>query len=474
MRPPFTATKVVCTLGPSSSRSSEIKAMILAGMNIARLNFAHGVPNDHLIILRAVRKASTQTRIPVGILQDLPGPKLRIGQLAPSIVQLKPAAKFTLTARKTIGDQAKASVTHRALLRAVKRGDLIYLADGSIKLEATATSEDEVQCRVLVGGELSSGKGINVPGLRLKLPSLSKKDIDNLRFGVRLGVDFVGISFVQAREDVEKARRLLRGLRSKASIIAKIETPLAVERIEEIVASADGVMLARGDLGIELPVEQVPVVQKKIIGLCNRAGKPVITATQMLQSMVLSPRPTRAEVSDVANAIYDGTDAVMLSEETAIGDYPVEAVRIMKRVALSTERNLPHREDLSEREAIVSSSVPDVISFSACETAVHVKAKAIVAQTRSGLTAQRVSRYRPPLPILGLTPYDHVKRKLSLFWGVYPVVVETRLGWRQLHETARKAAVNSGFGKKGDRIVLVAGDPTSPTGTTNLLTVATI
>jgi len=474
MKPTFTATKIVCTLGPYSSKPSQIKALLLAGMNVARLNFAHGTPRDHTNRFRTVRAMSSQTGIPVAVLQDLPGPKLRVGQLNPQIVRLRPGAKFRLTTRKVIGNQELASVSHQALVKAVKRGDLIYLADGSIKLEVTNVSAGEVSSRVLVSGDLSSGKGINVPGVDMGLPALSSRDIENLKVGLRLGVDFVGVSFVQRPEDVRRAKELVRRYGSKAGVLAKIEKPHAVERIEEIVASADGLIVARGDLGVELPIEQVPVVQKKIIALCNRAGKPVVTATQMLQSMLSSPRPIRAEISDVANAIYDGTNAVMLSEETAIGKYPAEAVRVMKRVATSTEMDLRHREGQFQRGQAVSTLVPDVISFSACETAVHVGAKSIVAQTRSGLTAQRVSRYRPLLPILGLTPHDHVKRRLCLFWGVYPVKVRPKLDWRQLHETAKKIATESGFGRKGDRIVLVAGDPTSPSGTTNLLTVATI
>jgi pyruvate kinase len=474
MKPAFTATKIVCTLGPSSSEPSQIKALILAGMNVARLNFAHGTVQDHADRFRTVRAISRQTGIPVGILQDLPGPKLRVGPLNRPIVRLRPGTKFRLTTRKVVGGREQASVSHQALVKAVKRGDLIYLADGSIKLEVANVSADDVSCRVLVGGDLSSGKGINVPGIDLGLPALSGKDVENLRAGVHLGVDFVGVSFVQRPEDVRRAKQLVRRYGSRTSVLAKIEKPRAVERIEEIVASADGVIIARGDLGVELPVEQVPVVQKKIIALCNRSGKPVVTATQMLQSMLSTPRPTRAEVSDIANAIYDGTDAVMLSEETAIGRYPIEAVRVMKRVAASTEMDLRHREGRYQHTQAVPTSVPDVISYSACETAVHVGAKSIVAQTRSGLTAQRVSRYRPLLPILGLTPYEHVKRRLCLFWGVCPVKVSSRMNWAQLHDTARKATVSNGFAQKGDYVVLVAGDPTSPAGTTNLLTVTTI
>jgi pyruvate kinase len=355
----------------------------------------------------------------------------------------------------------------------VKKGDTIYLADGTIRIEVMAIQDGEVTGRVLIGGSLTSGKGVNLPRLRVRLPAITDEDVKHINFGIENGVDAVGVSFVQKVDDIKAARKVAEKLHRSVFVIAKIEKREAVEELDSIIREADGVMVARGDLGVEMSLEQVPIIQKRIIYESNKQGKPVITATQMLESMVTAPVPTRAEVTDIANAILDGTDAVMLAEETTIGSYPEEAVRILRRVAMETEKFLP-REITEARRTWRERSQEDAIALAACETALQVSASAIVTPTRTGETARRVSKYHPPLPIVALPTSPRVLGQLQLSWGVHPILSEESDSTEEIFSKAERAVSELGFARKGDRVVIVAGDPRGPAGGTNLLKIHTL
>ena len=460
------ATKIVCTIGPASSSPSVLGQMIRAGMDVARINFSHGTYEEHLKSIKTIRKVSHRLRRPVAILQDLPGPKLRVGKLASDPMHLRRLDTVTLTTKPSKA-RGKIPVAYPHLPKAVKKGDMIYLADGSIRLEVLRTSRDEVECRVLVGGDLVSGKGLNLPRLRTRVPAITREDREHLHFGLENNLDIVAVSFVQRAEDIRMARRVAEEKGREIFVVAKIEKKEAVEDLEEIVKEADGVMVARGDLGVELSLERIPIVQKRIIFEANRSAKPVITATQMLESMISSPSPTRAEVTDIANAIIDGSDALMLSEETAIGGYPVEAVRVLQKVAQETERYLP-KEITQQRRMWHENSQEDAIAFAACETALQISAAAIVTPTRTGKTARRVSKYRPPLPIVALTSHADVERQLLLSWGVQTVRREIE-STDTIFTEAEKTVQRLKLARKGNTIVIVSGDPKGPMGRTDLL-----
>ncbi len=403
------ATKIVCTIGPASSSPGVLGHMIRAGMDVARINFSHGTYEEHMKSIKTIRKVSHSLRRPVAILQDLPGPKLRVGKLASDPMHLRRLDTITLTTKPSKA-KGKIPVAYPDLPKAVRKGDMVYLADGSIRLEVLRTTRDEVDARVLVGGDLVSGKGLNLPRLRTRVPAITREDREHLHFGLENNLDIVAVSFVQRAEDIRMARRVAEEKGREIFVVAKIEKKEAVEDLEDIVKEADGVMVARGDLGVELSLERIPIVQKRIIFEANRSAKPVITATQMLESMISSPSPTRAEVTDIANAIIDGSDALMLSEETAIGGYPVEAVRVLQKVAQETERYLP-KEITQQRRMWHENSQEDAIAFAACETALQISAAAIVTPTRTGKTARRVSKYRPPLPIVNNCYYHGASRR---------------------------------------------------------------
>ncbi len=469
---PSIATKIVCTIGPVSRRVSVLTRLIRAGMNVARINFAHGTYEEHLVDIRNIRKTSTRLRRPVAILQDLPGPKLRVGRLSSDPFQLKKLDKVRLTSQSSPAEN-EIPVSYHDLPRAVSKGDTVYMADGTIRLEVLNVSGEHVDARVLNGGMLTSGKGVNLPRLRVRLPAVTREDLKHITFGIENDVDAVGVSFVQKVEDVRAARKAARSSDSGLFIISKIEKREAVESLERIVRESDGVMVARGDLGVELGLERVPIIQKRIIYEANKQGKPVITATQMLESMLTSPVPTRAEVTDVANAILDGTDGVMLAEETAIGKYPVEAVKILSKVAIETEHFLP-REITGERRTWHERSQEDAIALAACETALQVSASAIVTPTRTGETARRVSKYHPPLPVIALPTAEKVRRQLEFSWGVFAVAAGESDSMEELFVRADRVVTKLGVSKRGDRIVVVAGDPRGPAGGTNLLKIHTI
>jgi len=466
------ATKIVCTIGPASSTPKVLSQMIRSGMDVARINFSHGTYEEHQKNIKTIRQVSRRLHRPVAILQDLPGPKLRVGKLAVDMLHLRKLDRIILTNKPTTA-KTKIPILYPDLPKAVKKGDMIFLADGSIRIEVLRTRKEEVEGRVLVGGELVSGKGVNLPRLRIRVPAITSEDREHLKFGLENDVDIVAVSFVQKAEDIRTAKKIAEESHQKIFVVAKIEKREAVEDLERIIQESDGVMVARGDLGVELNLERVPIIQKKIIHESNRMGKPVITATQMLESMLSSPTPTRAEVTDIANAIIDGSDALMLAEETAVGNYPVESVRVLEGVAQETERFLP-KEIAPQRIAWHDASQEDAIAYAACETALQVSAKAIVTPTRTGKTARRIAKYRPPLPIVALTSHEKVQKQLLLSWRVQTVLTKEFDSTEAIFREAEKTVVGLKLAKKGDRIVIVSGDPKGPTGRTELLKIDTI
>lgn len=466
-------TKIVCTIGPASESLSMIISLMRAGMDVARLNFSHGDLADHEMRIRRIREASRRTGRNVGILMDTRGPETRIKTFQEGKVFLEKGQVFSLTVEDVPGSQNRVSVTYKDIIHDVKVGGIILLDDGLIKLKVKEITDKEVICEVEEGGELSDRKSLNLPGISLNLPPMSEKDKSDILYGISQDLDFLAASFIRKPADVLKIRHLLEKNRGNMKIIAKIENEEGVRRIDDIIETADGIMVARGDLGVEIPAEDVPIVQKMIIRKCNQAGKPVITATQMLDSMIRNSRPTRAEASDVANAILDGTDAIMLSGETAIGNYPVESVQTMNRIASRSEAALQYKELLKLFEPLMSKTVTDAISFATCHTAQELGAAAIISSTQSGHTARMVSKYKPKAPIIAVTPDHKVLRFLTLTWGVYPILCETTYSTDQMFETAIKASLKAKMVNNGDLVVITAGVPIG-TGTTNLLRVHTI
>ncbi len=466
-------TKIVCTLGPASESLEIIEELIRSGMDVARLNFSHGSLQGHGAKIESLRKISRRLGRNVAILQDLAGPKIRIGSFKEGYAVLKPQGSFTLTIRDVAGDEHQVSVNYRNLPLEVKRGDTILISDGALELEVTDTTSTDIKCRVMVGGPIASRKGINLPSGTLSIPSLTENDRQNLIFGINKGIDFVALSYVRMAEDVKGVREIMKSKGAKIPIIAKIETRQALDNIDALLEEVDGIMVARGDLGVETPLERVPLVQKMLIRKANALGKPVITATQMLGSMVNNPRPTRAEVTDIANAIFDGTDALMLSEETAVGNYPVESVRTMANIATASEEGFPY-ELFEKKGHDRKGSTPDAISYGACLLAREVDAKAIVTPTESGMTARLVSRYRPAHPIIALSPNEGTIKQLSLSWGVVSIKVERFEDTDDMIERAKRITVEMDFAKRGEKIVLTAGLPIGIAGNTNIIKIALI
>jgi len=467
-------TKIVCTLGPASESETIIRQMILAGMSVARINFAHGIDAEHGRRIRLARRISHLLGRSIAILGDLPGPKIRLGRFRIEPTTLHDGQTFQLTTKEILGDSGIASVTERDLPGFVKRRSTIFLADGTVRLQVMRNDGETLTCRVLRGGQVSSGKGVNVPDLAADFPSITQKDKAHLEFALRNSFDIIAVSFVRTAENVEHVRKLIHSRGGNHMVLAKIEKRQAISNLDSIVSVSDGIMVARGDLGVEIGLERVPILQDEIIRKCNEKGIPVITATQMLMSMTQSQTPTRAEVSDIADAIKDGTDAVMLSEETAIGRYPVEAVRVMARVANTAEQALSYSDILAARKSSAQPKIGDAISLAACEIALRLGCKAIVAPTRSGTTARRVSRYRPPLPIVALTESERTANQLAVSWGVQPYMIDRMRDHMELFEEAERATVKMGLARKGETIVIVGGDLASPHGTTNLLKIHTV
>jgi len=467
-------TKIVCTIGPASRGGGVLRRMIQAGMDVARLNFSHGTHEEHLEALQRVRQISERTGQPVAVLQDLSGAKVRLGEIENGECVVERGGRLILTAREILGNAERVPVNYGRLPREVREGDPILIGDGAVRLRVMEASRDEIVCKVLVGGRLASRKGINLPETALKLPALTEKDRADLRFGIENDVDFVALSFVRRAADIAELRKIISSAGKDIPIVAKIETPMALENLEEIVKEADAVMVARGDLGVEAELESVALIQKRIIRLCNRLGKPVITATQMLESMVVNPTPTRAEVTDIANAILDGTDAVMLSGETAAGKYPVKAVQIMSKIALRTEQGLPAAEHAKVISAAGEAEVPDAIAHAAATMARDITARAIVACTISGGTARLIARYRPRVLILAASPLLTTVRRLCLTWGVFAVLVEESGRWEETVSAAVRAFTFCRLLRKGDRAVVVAGISPKRPGGANLLRVVEV
>ena len=459
-------TKIVATIGPVTENEKTMTAMFEAGLNVIRLNFSHGTHAEHQNRMNLARNYTKKTGKPIAVLQDLCGPKIRTGDFYIERITLKAGQKFIFTTQKITGDEKRVSVNYMNLPKEVKKGMFILLDDGKKKFEVIKVSGKEVHCKVIVGGELKGRRGINVPGAYLSVSSITEKDIADLEFGIKNDVDFIALSFVRRPEDIKALRTILDKKKSKAGIIAKIETPEAVEHIDEIIQLSDGIMVARGDLAIEVPAEKVPLIQKMIIKKCNRAGRPVITATQMLESMIKSPVPTRAEVSDIANAILDGTDAIMLSEETTLGEYPVEAIQVMSRVALHIENDFLHKQLISERRdehSADAQNVTDSVTASAVYIAEDVGARFIIAFTNSGFTARMLCRYKPEQSIIVLTPNFSTFRKLTLSFGCYPVLVSHSKDFARNFSNvlfdARNFLLKNKLAKKGERIVITTGVP---------------
>jgi pyruvate kinase len=463
-------TKIVCTIGPASASEKVLKSLIQAGMDVARLNFSHGDYAFHKRIIQKIRQIARRLRKPVAILQDLPGPKIRIGEVAENHVRLQSRRPFVLTTRPILGSELAVSVNYPGLTRSVKKGDPILLGDGEIELETVQIGKHEVKCRIAVGGILGSHKGIHFPQSSLNLRSLTTRDKQDLAFGIEHKVDLVALSFVRNANDIIYARREMKQCGSTIPIIAKIEKHEALDHIDAILAEVDGIMVARGDLGLEIAPEKIPAMQKMMIRKANLLGKPVITATQMLRSMVQNPRPTRAEVADIANAVLDGTDALMLSEESAVGDYPVEAVKTMAQVAEETEKILEPRYQFVGRKK----SVPEAISFAAISLARDLQVEAFLIPTSSGSTARMIARYRPQHPIIAISPDRQTVKMLCLVWGVYPVSVHGFQSTDVMLRVAQKKALELGIVKRGDIVAITAGLPLHQAGTTNMITVKPI
>lgn len=467
-------TKIVCTLGPATGSLCMIKALLEAGMNVARFNFSHGSHGEHLERIGRFRQACQETGKTAALMLDTSGPEIRTGKVINDQVEILSGQDFLLTSRQVEGNQHQVSISYEQLANSVTPGQIILLDDGLIRLQVTKIQSSDIYCKVLNGGILTNRRGVNVPGASLPFPVLTEKDKEDLRFGVTQQVDIIAASFVRSAEDVQTIRQFLNELGGKQSIIAKIESQEGVNNVREILTYADGLMVARGDLGVEISPEEVPLVQKDLIQICNQAGKPVITATQMLDSMMRNPRPTRAEASDVANAILDGTDAIMLSGETAAGQHPLESVRTMSQIAEKTEASTIWQKQFDHHFSALSTetySISDSVARAACLLAEKIQAKAILTSTSAGFTARQISRFRPKSTIIATTPNPYIARQLALSWGVTPLTVKRYTNTDEMIHSAITAACHAGFIEKNDLIVVTAGIPVGITGSTNLIKV---
>jgi pyruvate kinase len=463
--------KIVATLGPSSSTEQIIRALFVAGVDVFRLNFSHGSADDHRERCATARRVGREFGRPIGIMADLQGPKLRVGRFAAGAVQLQVGEEFRLDLDPSEGDAKRVNLPHPEIFAALERGARLLLDDGKLQLKVEAFRQDYAVTRVVVGGRLSDRKGVNVPGVVLPISPLTEKDLADLDSALAMGVDWVALSFVQRPEDVDEARAIIG---DKAMVLAKLEKPAAIDRLDAIVQRSDAIMVARGDLGVELPPERVPILQGDIVRACRREGKPVIVATQMLESMTANPVPTRAEASDVANAIFQGVDAVMLSAESASGKYPVEAVEMMDRIIRQVEAD-PHSRMLLDANPEAARPNPaDAVCAALRQTAHIVSAKATITYTASGFSALRTARERPEAPILSLTPNPQTAARLCLVWGVHSVQASDVSDVNAMTELACEAALREGFAKPGDYVVIAAGVPFGKSGTTNLLRIARV
>ncbi len=463
--------KIVATLGPASATKEMIKALFEAGADVFRFNFSHGTHADHHARFEIVRAVEREVGRPIAILADLQGPKLRVGQFADGKVQLEAGQEFVLDRDATPGDKSRVCLPHAELFEVIAAGQSLLLDDGKLRLQVLDSDGQRIRTRVINGGALSDRKGVNVPDAVLPIPALTEKDKRDLSFALELGVDWIALSFVQRPEDVHEARALING---RAAVLSKLEKPAALDRLDEIVEASDAIMVARGDLGVELPPERVPGTQKRILRACRQQGKPIIIATQMLESMITSPVPTRAEVSDVASAIYDGADAVMLSAESANGAYPLQAVAMMDRVIGEVERDPLYRNLIDAQQETPQSNSSDAICSALRDVTRIVGAAATVTYTSSGHTSLRAARERPMAPILSITPRIATARQLALVWGVHSTISDRIHNESEMVSAACQTALTEGFAKKGDQIAITAGMPFGQPGSTNLLRLAQV
>ncbi len=467
-------TKIVCTLGPASESEDKLRQLMLAGMNVARFNFSHGNHEEQRVKFRRVDKVRRELGLPVATLLDTNGPEIRLRSFAEGRVELKAGQIFTLTAEEVEGTAQRASISYKNLKNDVKVGTTVLIDDGLIEMRVEAIEGEDIRCLVINGGFVSNRKGINVPGANLSMPYISEADRGDILFGIEMGYDFLAASFARTKEDILKVRQILDEHGSEMKIIAKIENMQGIENLEEILEVSDGIMVARGDMGVEIPLEEVPIIQKKMIKLAVSQGKHVITATQMLESMIKNPRPTRAEATDIANAIYDGTTAIMLSGETAAGQYPVEAVVTMSRIAENAERSIDYWTRMGKIVPKAQEEVTTAIAHATCTTAMDLNAAAIITVTLTGGTAGAIARYKPACPVIGCTMEQKAANRLNLMWGVKPLLMERESDTEELFANAVKRSREAGYVKPGDVVVITAGVPLGVAGMTNMIRVAEV
>lgn len=467
-------TKIICTIGPASESEENLREIMKAGMNVARFNFSHGSHAEHKRKFERIRKLREELQLPIATMLDTKGPEIRLKDFKNGKEMLEAGQKFILTTREVEGTKDIVSVTYTDLPKDCREGMRILLDDGLIELHVDKVNDTDIECTVENGGKISDKKGVNVPGAVLTMPYLSEQDTSDIIFGCEMGFDFIAASFVRTRQDVLDIRNILKEHNSPMKIISKIESIQGIANLEEILDESDGIMVARGDMGVELPFEEVPVQQKKMIKLAEAQGKYVITATQMLDSMIHNPRPTRAEATDVANAIYDGTTAIMLSGETAAGDYPIEAVKTMAKIAERTEKDIDYVGRLKKRDSNHVNDVTTAISHATCTVAAEVEADAIISVTMSGFTARMVSKYKPSCPVIACTVNPTVCRQTNLLWGVIPLHIRQEDTADELFREAVSSAIAAGYIKKGDKVVITAGVPLGISGRTNMIRVEEI
>ena len=467
-------TKIICTIGPASESEERLRELMLAGMNVARFNFSHGSHEEHKAKFDRVIKVSSELKLPVATLLDTKGPEIRLKDIEGGKTELVSGQKFILTTEEILGNNEKVTITYKGLKDDINVGTTILIDDGLIEMVVDEINETDIICSVVNGGPISNHKGVNIPGAALSMPYISDVDLSDIMFGCDMDFDFLAASFVRCKEDILEVRKIIEEHGSHMKIIAKIENMQGIRNLDEILEAADGIMVARGDMGVEIPMEEVPIVQKQMIKKAEALGKHVITATQMLESMIKNPRPTRAEATDIANAIYDGTTAIMLSGESAAGLYPVEAVKTMAKIAERTEEDIDYNSRLRRRKDIDDIDTTTAISHATCTTAMDLKAAAIVTVTISGFTAGMIARYKPSCPIIACSVSPRTCRQLNLAWGVTPIWIARESTAEDLFDEAVHAAEKEGYIKKGDKVVLTAGVPLGVSGRTNMIRVVEV
>ncbi len=467
-------TKIICTLGPASESEDKLKELMQAGMNVARFNFSHGTHEEQKKKFARVLKVSNELGLNISTLLDTKGPEIRLRDFEGGKVELKAGRKFILTTEEMLGTSEKATITYKNLKNDISVGNTILIDDGLIEMQVEEITETDIVCQVMNGGFVSNHKGVNVPGAVLSMPYISEVDKEDILFGIEMGFDFLAASFARSKEDILEVRRILEEHNSPMKIIAKIENMQGIQNLDEILSVSDGIMVARGDMGVEIPLEDVPVLQKMMIKKAVSQGKHVITATQMLESMIKNPRPTRAEATDIANAIYDGTTAIMLSGESAAGLYPVEAVKTMARIAERAEQDIDYRARMQRNHDHTNPDITEAISYATCTTAMDLNAAAVITVTMSGFTAEMISKYKPGCTIIGCSVNPRVCRQLNLLWGVQPLLVQREENAEDLFEASVRNARKAGYVKSGDTVVLTAGVPIGTPGRTNMIRVVEV